>query len=408
MNKPELVLPAGNLEKLKIAYLFGADAVYLGGENFSLRSGADNFTPEEIKTAINVAAEEGKKAYIALNILAHNRDLEPLIPYIEMLGDYKPHGFIISDPGVLMMARKYAPLIPITVSTQANVTNYAAARFYQDLGVKRIVLARELSLDEIAQIKEHVAVELEVFIHGAMCVSYSGRCLLSQYMTGRSANLGLCAHPCRYSYTLMEEKRPGEYYSLEEDARGTYILNSRDLCLLAYLPRLVEIGVDAFKIEGRMKSPLYVAVTAQTYRQAIDVTFEIREELWEYNLEYWQQQLKKVATRPFTTGFITGEAGIMQDDNKEPSRERTEFCGLVRGYDANMIVIEQRANFGCGDKIELLLPDGTIIAKIITELYDEQGLSIDRARHPQQTVKLPAEAPVPLYTIVRKVGNEKN
>lgn len=270
MNKPELVMPAGDLEKLHTALLFGADAVYAGGKEFSLRAHAGNLTLQEINEGLIFAHALGKKIYVTVNILAHNRDLKGLPPYLESLQELGVDGLIISDPGVLGMARRYAPQIPITISTQANVSNYESASFYKDLGAKRIVLARELTLEEIIEIKKRTGIEVEMFVHGAMCVSYSGRCLLSYYMTGRNANEGACAHPCRYRYQLQEEKRPGEYFPIEEDERGSYILNSRDLCLLQHLPRLIEAGIDAFKLEGRMKSPLYVAVVGQVYRQAID------------------------------------------------------------------------------------------------------------------------------------------
>ncbi|MEN6351048.1 MAG: peptidase U32 family protein, partial [Syntrophomonas sp.] len=298
MNSPELVMPAGSLEKLKTALLFGADAVYLGGTEFSLRAYAGNFSLPQLIEGLKFTRRYGKKAYITVNVLARNQDIEKLPPYLEKLAELKAEGLIISDPGVLRLARKYSPEIPVTISTQANVSNYEAAAFYRDLGAKRIVLARELSLPEIQEIKAKVDVEIEVFIHGAMCVSYSGRCLLSHYMTGRSANRGACAHPCRYRYSLMEEKRPGEYFVLEEDEKGSYILNSRDLCLLEFIPVLIAAGVDAFKVEGRMKSPLYVASVASVYRQAIDSWIDKGEDHYRNELARWMKELKKTATRP--------------------------------------------------------------------------------------------------------------
>ncbi|HBQ86979.1 MAG TPA: peptidase U32, partial [Syntrophomonas sp.] len=303
---PELVLPAGDLEKLKVAFLFGADAVYLGGKDFSLRAYAGNFTSGQMREGIAFARSHKGKVYVTVNILARNHDLKILPGYLEELAELGVDGMIISDPGVMGLARKYAPEVPLTVSTQASVTNYATAAAFRDLGASRIVMARELNLDEIAEIKNRVGIELEVFIHGAMCVSYSGRCLLSHYMTGRSANRGACAHPCRYQYTLMEEKRPGQYYPVFEDEQGTYILNSRDLCLIGYLPQLIAAGADAFKIEGRMKSPLYVASAATTYREAIDTCIN-RPDLYESSLPHWQTELARTATRPYTSGFITGE-----------------------------------------------------------------------------------------------------
>jgi putative protease len=400
---PELLLPAGNLEKLKTAFLFGADAVYLGGKDFSLRAHAGNFSMEEIAAGLVLARSQGKKIYVAVNILAHNRDLQDLPPYLEKLQEMQVDGLIISDPGVIKMAQRYAPSLPITLSTQASVTNYESAAFYCDLGVKRIVLARELSLDEIQEIKERVEVEIEIFIHGAMCVSYSGRCLLSHFMTGRSANYGECAHPCRYRYTLLEEKRPGEYYPVEEDQRGTYILNSRDLCLLEYLPRLIDIGVDSFKVEGRMKGLLYIASVASVYRQAID-RYVAGGEFSSQEINLWMEELSKTATRPFTSGFMEGDSALLQDYNKEEKQKRADFCGIVQGYyhDKNMLQIEQRANFGPGDPLQLMLPGGKIIPLELTELYDEELTPIDRARHPRQTVYIPYPEPLSQYTILRR------
>lgn len=400
---PELVLPAGDLEKLKVAFLFGADAVYLGGKDFSLRASAGNFTMEEMRTGLDFARKQGGKIYTAVNILAHNHDFELLPGYLEELAALGIDGLIVSDPGVMRLARKYAPGISLTVSTQANVTNYETAAIYRDLGANRIVPARELTLDELVEIKRRVNIELEVFIHGAMCVSYSGRCLLSHYMTGRSANRGACAHPCRYRYALVEEKRPGQYYPIQEDERGSYILNSRDLCLLEYIPQLMAAGVDAFKIEGRMKSPLYVASTASTYRAAIDTMLK-HPGLYQKMLPQWQEELHKSASRPYTTGFIAGEDESIQDICKEEI-QHADFCAVVHAYNPQLqaLVAEQRANFGPGEQLELLLPGGQIEPLELTQLYDEDGNSIDRARHPRQTVHLPFPRPVPEYSILRRI-----
>jgi putative protease len=486
MKLPELVLPAGNLEKLKTAILFGADAVYLGGKEFSLRAYADNFTLEEMTDGLAFARHHNKKVYVTVNILAHNRDLQQMPPYLEKLEEMQVDGLIISDPGIIKLAQRYAPSLSLTLSTQASVTNYQTAAFYRDLGVKRIVLARELSLEEIQEIKQKVDIEIEMFIHGAMCVSYSGRCLLSHYMTGRSANYGACAHPCRYRYALVEEKRPGQYYPIEEDQRGSYILNSRDLCLLEYVPRLMDISIDAFKVEGRMKSPLYVASVASVYRQAIDRYAGHREELSPEKgetthtsladaarrkeippekgetiytslpdaarreefppqkgetthtsladaakreefppdeLNRWMEELTKTATRPFTNGFIEGESPLLQDINKEISpgtvpghiqpiqdinkeekQKRADFCGIIRGYNSakNMLQVEQRANFGPGDPLHLMVPGGTILPLDLQALYDEEFNPIDRARHARQTVYIPYPQPLSEYTILRR------
>jgi len=410
MKLPELVLPAGNLEKLKTAILFGADAVYLGGKEFSLRAYADNFTLEEMTDGLAFARHHNKKVYVTVNILAHNRDLQQMPPYLEKLEEMQVDGLIISDPGIIKLAQRYAPSLSLTLSTQASVTNYQTAAFYRDLGVKRIVLARELSLEEIQEIKQKVDIEIEMFIHGAMCVSYSGRCLLSHYMTGRSANYGACAHPCRYRYALVEEKRPGQYYPIQEDQRGSYILNSRDLCLLEYIPKLIDIGIESFKVEGRMKNHLYVASVASVYRQAIDRYTARREEFAPDELNRWIEELTKTATRPFTNGFIESAIspgtvpGLIQDIDKEEKYERADFCGIVRSYNSakNILQVEQRANFGPGDPLQLMVPGGEILPLDLQELYDEEFNPIDRARHARQTVYIPYLDPLSEYTILRR------
>jgi putative protease len=316
-------------------------------------------------------------------------------------------GMIISDPGVMRLAAKYAADIPITVSTQANISNYESAALYRELGASRIVLARELSLDEIVEIKKRVDIELEMFVHGAMCVSYSGRCLLSHYMTGRYANLGACAQPCRYQYSVVEEKRPGQYYPIEEDERGTYIFNSRDLCLLEYIPQLIEAGIDAFKIEGRMKSPLYVAALARVYRQALDQYKSKAGSFYEQDVQAWMTELHGVATRPFTNGFIFGESSLIQDIDKLDMPGRSHFCGIVKGHqqDKGMIEIEQRANFGPGEPLQFMLPNGNIEDLHLVDLFDEEGNSLERARHPRQRVFIPGQpSSIPEYSILRRVG----
>lgn len=406
MNKPELVMPAGDLEKLHTALLFGADAVYTGGKEFSLRAYAGNLTLQEINEGLIFAHARGKKLYITVNILAHNRDLTGLPSYLQSLQEIGVDGLIISDPGVLKQARRHAPQIPITISTQANVSNYESAAFYRDLGAKRIVLARELTLEEIIEIKNRTGIEMEMFVHGAMCMSYSGRCLLSYYMTGRNANEGACAHPCRYRYHLQEEKRPGEYFPVEEDERGSYILNSRDLCLLPHLPRLIEAGIDAFKIEGRMKSPLYVAAVGQVYRQAIDAYRAQAGEFSNEQMQLWESELFRIATRPYTDGFIDGPGLNLQDTDHQSKSERDHFCGVVKGYTRqhNCIIIEQRSNFGPGDKLELLIPGDGVIPLSFDRIYNEDMQEVDRARHPRQLIYLPWDHPVAEYSILRRRG----
>lgn len=405
MKRTELLLPAGDLDKLKTAILFGADAVYAGGKEYSLRAAAGNLSLPEMSEGLHFVHENGKKLYVTVNILAHNRDLKNLPAYLENLAQLEVDGLIVADPGIMRMARQYAANIPITVSTQANITNYEAAAVYRDLGAERLVLARELSLPEIIAIKEKVGIEVEVFVHGAMCVSYSGRCLLSHYMTGRSANSGECAHPCRYQYQLLEEKRPHEYYPIEEDERGSYILNSRDLCLLSYLPRLAEAGIDSFKIEGRMKSALYVAVTASVYRQALDAYYQSGVGYSPAQWQAWMEELQSVATRPFTNGFIEGESPELQDINRTVQTRRIDFCGIVRGYDRERgwLVIEQRANFGPGEDLQLMLAEGRILDLDLHVLYDENGNSLDRARHAKQLVCLPYPQEIASGSILRRV-----
>ncbi len=406
MKSPELVLPAGDLEKLKTACLFGADAIYLGGQQYSLRAYAGNFSLEEIKLGLEFARPRQKKVYVAVNVLARNSDLNPLPGYLESLAELGVDGLIVSDPGVMKMAGRYAPMLPITISTQASVSNYQSAQFYRDLGAKRIVLARELSLDEIIQIKQRVDIEIEIFIHGAMCVSYSGRCLLSHYMVGRSGNRGECAHPCRYSYRLLEEKRPGEYFPIHEDEKGSYILNSRDLCLIEYLPGLMAGGIDAFKIEGRMKSPLYVASTAATYRKAIDQFATQGREFTRAELDAWIRELSGTATRPFTNGFIEGESPLLQDIHKDLPPGRIDFCGVVKGYNQEQgrLEIEQRANFGLGEAMELMVPGQGIRPLELSAMFDIEGLPLERARHAKQRVFIPYPEFCPEHSILRRAG----
>lgn len=409
MTPAELLLPAGDLEKLKTAIIFGADAVYLGGKEYSLRAAAGNLTLQEMAEGLKFAHEKGKKVYVAANIFAHNDDLHGLPAYLEHLQELQVDGMIISDPGVMRLAQQYAPAIPITISTQANITNYEAAAFYKELGASRLVLARELSLDEIVKIKEKADIELEIFIHGAMCVSYSGRCLLSHYMTGRSANSGACAHPCRYQYYMMEEKRPNQYFPIEEDERGTYILNSRDLCLLPYLPQLVEAGIDSFKVEGRMKSPLYVAAVASVYRQALNAYEADKTAYSETQLQQWMDALNLVASRPFTNGFVEGESPQMEDMNRNQVPARADFCGVAKHYhpDCQQVEVEQRANFGPGDPLQLMLPNGQILDLDLHDLYDENGKQLDRARHALQLVRIPCSAFIPAGSILRRVGKSE-
>lgn len=405
MKSPELVMPGGDLEKVKVAALFGADAVYMGGPRFSLRAYAGNLVSESMSEAVAFLHRKGKKAYITVNVIALNRDIADLPAYLEELAALQPDALIVSDLGVMRLARRYAPGLPLTISTQANVCNYETAAAFAELGANRLVLARELSLGEIEEIRRKTSMELELFVHGAMCVAFSGRCLLSHYMTGRSANQGACAHPCRYKYALQEEKRPGQYFPIHEDERGTYLLNSRDLCLLRYIPQLIDMGIDAFKVEGRMKSPLYLASTASMYKKAIN-HYILKGSAFDPNqLDSWLKELERTATRPFTSGFIEGD-GEMQDIDKNSTGERAEFCGMVKDYHSpGLLEVEQRANFGPGDPLEFLLPGGEVRPFTLSILYNQDMEHIDRARHARQRVFIPGSEPVPEYSILRRVVN---
>lgn len=401
--KPELLAPAGDLEKLKVAVLYGADAVYLGGRHFGLRAGAGNFGKEELSEGVRFAHEKGVRVYVTINIFAHNRDLEALPDYLEAIRAVGVDGVIVSDPGIIEMIGRLQPGLPIHLSTQANTTNWAAARFWEERGVSRIVLARELSLAEIKEIRERVGVELEIFIHGAMCISYSGRCLLSNYLTGRDANRGDCAQSCRWRYALVEEKRPGEYLPVEEDGRGTYILGSRDLCLIEHIPELVEAGIGSFKIEGRMKSVNYVAGVVKAYREALNAYLRAPEN---YRFDpAWLEEIGKVSHRHYTTGFLFGNPGVGGQHYEEEVYSRSHaFVGLVRDYDPDkgMALVEQRNRFAVGDEVEILVPQGNNFKQRITAIYDEDGNTVEAAPHPQQMVSVPLDRPVHEYSIIRR------
>ena len=405
MKKPELLAPAGDLEKLKIAVKYGADAVYFGGEAFSLRAGAGNLTYAEMEEGITFAHERNVKCYLTINIFAHNRDIEPLTEYLKKISRLDIDAFIVSDPGIISMIQTIIPDAEIHLSTQANMTNYMTARFWHQMGIKRIVLARELGFDEIRQLRENTPenLEYEAFIHGAMCISYSGRCLLSNFMIERDANQGMCAHPCRWKYALVEEQRPGLYYPVEEDERGTYILNSRDLCMIEHIPELVQSGICSLKIEGRMKSIFYVATIISTYRKAIDAYCE-NPEGYVFD-ERWMDEVKKVSHREFTTGFYFHNP-TNKDQNYQTSaytREYT-FTGLVRSYDpkTGYAIVEQRNKMVVGDEIEIFGPGNDYFVQTLTEMYNEEGEPIEAAPHPQQILKIKLNGPAGPDFMVRK------
>ncbi|WP_026661805.1 peptidase U32 family protein [Butyrivibrio proteoclasticus] len=409
MKKPELLIPASSLEVLKTAVMFGADAVYIGGDAFGLRAKAKNFSPKEMKEGIEFAHAHGVKVHVTVNILAHNYDLDGVETYLHELKDLKPDALIIADPGIFMKARRICPEIDIHVSTQANNTNYETYNFWHDLGAKRVVAARELSLREIKEITSRIPedLEMECFIHGAMCISYSGRCLLSNYFTGRDANKGACTHPCRWKYSVVEEKRPGEYLPVYENERGTYIFNSKDLCMIEHIPEMVDAGIDSCKIEGRMKTALYVATVARTYRKAIDDFFE-SEEKYRENMPWYLDQISKCTYRQFTTGFYFGkpsdEAQIY--DNNTYVNEYI-YLGIVNEIDnRGYAKFEQRNKFSVGDDIEIMKPDGTDVKVKVEAMFAEDGTAVDSCPHSKQTLFVKLSEQPEKYDILRVKSKE--
>lgn len=390
-GKPELLVPASSLEVLKVAVVYGADAVYIGGDLYGLRAKAKNFSPEEMREGIDFAHAHGKRVFVTANITAHNRDLEGIREYFRDLRDRKPDALIISDPGVFAIAREICPEIEIHVSTQANNVNYGTFLFWQQQGASRVVSARELSIQEIKEIRAHIPddLEIETFVHGAMCISYSGRCLLSNYFTGRDANLGACTHPCRWKYYLVEESRPGEYLPVEENERGTYIFNSKDLCMIEHIPDLVDAGIDSFKIEGRMKTALYVADVARTYRQAIDDYF-ISPELYESRRDYYVDEISKCTYRQYTTGFFYGPAthDAQIYDNSTYVKKYT-YLGIVGGVDdAGFARMEQKNKFCVGDSVEIMSPSGRDRTVTVEKMLDERGRETDSCPHPGEKIRV--------------------
>lgn len=405
MRPVELLIPAGSPEVLKTAVRYGADAVYLGGEAFGLRAKAHNFTIEDMQEGIAYAHAHNCKVYITVNIFAHNQDMAGLRDYFLRLREVPADALIISDPGVFTLAKELLPDMEIHISTQANNTNYETYRFWYRMGAKRVVSARELSLKEIKEIRENIPedMEIESFIHGAMCISYSGRCLLSNYFTGRDANQGACTHPCRWKYAVMEEKRPGEYLPLEEDDRGTYIFNSKDLCMIEYIPEMIAAGIDSFKIEGRMKTALYVATVARTYRRAIDDYMQ-SPELYQSNLPYYREEIAKCTYRQFTTGFYFGKTTDESQiyDNNTYIREYT-YLGMVNEIDEQgYLVIEQRNKFSIGETIEAMLFDGQNLKLTVHEILDEEGNRMESAPHPKQTLRVDVGEALPIGCILRR------
>lgn len=389
MRELELLIPAGSLEVLKVAVDYGADAVYIGGESFGLRAKAHNFTIEEIKEGVHYCHSHGVKLYVTANIFAHNDDLEGVRTYFKQLKPVGVDALIISDPAIFMLAKEILPEVDLHVSTQANNTNYGIYQFWYNLGAARVVSARELSLKEIREIREHIPedMEIESFVHGAMCISYSGRCLLSHFLTGQDANQGACTHPCRWKYSVVEEKRPGEYFPVEEDDRGTYIFNSKDLCMVEYIPELIEAGIDSFKIEGRMKTALYVATVARTYRKAIDDYLE-NPTTYKDNLSYYREEIAKCTYRQFTTGFYFGKTDSDSQvyDSNEYVKDYT-YIGKIETIDEKGYVhFIQRNKFSVGEQIEAMLFDGQNQMLTVQAIWNEKGESVESAPHPKESL----------------------
>ena len=405
MRIPELLVPASSLEVLKTAVIFGADAVYIGGEVFGLRAKAKNFSMEDMAEGIQFAHEHGVKVYVTANILAHNGDLEGVREYFIQLKEIKPDALIISDPGIYTIAKEICPEIERHISTQANNTNYGTYQFWWNQGAKRVVTARELSLNEIAEIRKNVPdeMEIETFVHGAMCISYSGRCLLSNYFTGRDANQGACTHPCRWKYAVVEEKRPGEYLPVYENERGTYIFNSKDLCMIEHIPELIEAGIDSFKIEGRMKTALYVATVARTYRKAID-DYLTSPEKYKENMDWYLEQISNCTYRQFTTGFFFGKPSEESQiyDNNTYIKEYT-YLGIVgERNEEGLYRIEQRNKFSVGEQIEVMKPDGRNIPVTVKRIVDEDGNEMESAPHPKQVLYIDLGQELEMYDILRR------
>lgn len=405
VRKPELLIPASSLEVLKIAVIFGADAVYIGGEAFGLRAKAKNFSMEEMKEGIDFAHERGVKVYVTANILAHNDDLEGVREYFKELKEMSPDALIISDPGVFMIAKEVCPEIERHVSTQANNTNYETYRFWWELGAKRVVSARELSLAEIREIRAKIPEEMEIesFIHGAMCISYSGRCLLSNFFTGREANQGACTHPCRWKYSIVEETRPGEYMPVYENERGTYIFNSKDLCMIEHMDDVLESGIDSLKIEGRMKTALYVATVARTYRKAID-DYVKAPACYKANMEWYQEQIKSCTYRQFTTGFFYGkpDENTQIYDNNTYEKGYTYLGYIEAEREDGLFRLTQRNKFLVGETIEVMKPDGRNLQVTVQGIYDEEGQPMESAPHPQQILYVKLDTELEVFDILRR------
>ena len=408
MRKPELLVPASSLEVLKIAVIFGADAVYIGGEAFGLRAKAKNFSHDDMKEGIAFAHEHGVRDFVTVNILAHNGDMPGVREYLKELKELGPDALIIADPGVFTCAKEICPEIEIHISTQANNTNYETCLFWHRLGAKRVVTARELSLEEIREIRANIPddLEIETLVHGAMCISYSGRCLLSSFLAGRDANRGACTHPCRWKYALMEEKRPGEYLPVFENERGTYIFNSKDLCMVEHIGDILDAGIDSLKIEGRMKTALYVATVARTYRKAIDDYLESPQK-YEENMPWYREQISNCTYRQFTTGFFYGKPDETTQiyDNNTYEKEYTYLGYAEAVNEQGLVRITQRNKFSVGEEIEIMKPDGTNLTVVVKAIYDNEGNPMESAPHAQQEIYVDTGCDVQVYDLLRRAEN---
>lgn len=402
--RPELLIPASSLEVLKVAVIYGANAVYIGGEAFGLRAKAKNFTPEDMKEGVKFAHDHDVKVYVTANILAHNRDLEGVRKYFKELKEIKPDALIISDPAIFTIAKEILPDMELHISTQANNTNYGTYNFWYRLGAKRVVTARELSMEEIKEIRENIPqdMEIETFIHGAMCISYSGRCLLSSFMAGRDANQGACTHPCRWKYAVVEESRPGQYMPVYENERGTYIFNSKDLCMIEHIPELIEAGIDSFKVEGRMKTALYVATVARTYRMAID-DYKKSPDYYRERLSFYKSEIAKCTYRQYTTGFFFGkpDENTQIYDSNTYIKEYT-YLGIIGEERNGKYRIEQRNKFSVGEQIEVMKLNGENIAVTVKAIEDEDGKVMESAPHPQQVLYIDLGVKLDMYDILRR------
>lgn len=405
MQRIELLAPAGDLERLKTAFIYGADAVYIGGEIFGMRSAAKNFNKEDMAEGVRFAHERGKQVFVTVNIIPRNEEFEQLEAYLKELEEIGVDAVIVSDPGVFSVVKKVVPNMEIHISTQASTTNAASATFWYNQGAKRVVMARELSFEEIKEIRDNSpeGMDIEAFIHGAMCMSYSGKCVISNYTTGRDANRGACAQSCRWKYTLVEEQENGDYEKVLDDVDAEFFFNTKDMCMINYIPQIIESGINSFKIEGRMKTAYYVATTVRAYRMAIDEYIKDPEN-WEFN-PMWLEELKKGSHRHFSEGFYLGKTTTRDQNYESASYVRNyDFIGVVRGHEeeSGLVIVEQRNRMFVGDEIEIIGPYKETMYGKILEMYNEENEPIESAPHAKQIVKMKLDIPVEEHYMLRK------